>query len=305
MPDLIRTKLGYQDLTGWADDDHAQAVAAYSLTADLLSDAWPKPGNGREWIEAHFTPVLIQDGAPPLFTGYFEPQVNGSRTRSPHFPTPLYRLPPGGCTLSRTQIETGHALEGQELIWVASPVEAFFIQVQGSARICLPDGLYLRVGFAGRNGHPYRSIGRILVDRGVCSADNISADAIRTWVVANGQDGTDLLRENPSFVFFREVTEFPDGPGPIGAMGRPVTPLRTIAVDPDITPLGAMVWIERASAPPQNRLMVAQDTGSAIKGAQRADIFFGSGFEAGTLAGLVKDAGQMIVLLPNDLADLP
>jgi membrane-bound lytic murein transglycosylase A len=160
-------------------------------------------------------------------------------------------------------------------------VEAFFLQVQGSGRIKLTDGRAIRVGFGGRNGHPYRSVGRELVRQGVFEAHQVSAQRIKRWVRDNPQAGAALLRHNPSFIFFREVNEVPPDRGPLGAMNRSVTALRTVAVDPDFAPLGAPVWIETDGASPMRRLMVAQDTGSAIKGPQRADVFYGTGAAAG------------------------
>ncbi len=160
------------------------------------------------------------------------------------------------------------------------------------------DGSTLRVGYGGHNGHQYRSVGTELVRRGIFSAHQVSAEVIRNWVKRNPQLGRTLLQHNPSYVFFREVNEVPSDRGPLGAMNRSITPMRSIAVDPRYVPLGAPVWIEKAGAEPLRRLMIAQDTGSAIKGAQRADIFFGTGAAAGRRAGKIRDPGRMVVLLP-------
>jgi membrane-bound lytic murein transglycosylase A len=202
--------------------------------------------------------------------------------------------------LSRREIETTDALAGRglEIAWVDDPVELFFLQVQGSGRIRLPDGRSLRVGYQGANGHQYRSVGTELVRRGIFDAHQVSAQVIKNWVRRNPIDGLELLRHNPSYVFFREIGDVPAHKGPLGAMNRSVTALRSVAVDPRFVPLGAPVWLEKAGETPMNRLMVAQDTGSAIKGAQRADIFFGTGDEAGRQAGRLRDDGRMYVLLP-------
>ena len=177
-------------------------------------------------------------------------------------------------------------------------MDVFFLQIQGSGRVRLPDGSKIRVGYGGRNGHDYRSVGTEMVRRGLFQSHQVSAATIRNWVRQNPEEGAELLRHNPSYIFFREVTAVPSSDGPLGAMNRSVTAMRSIAVDPDYVPLGVPVWIETDGQSPLRRLMIAQDTGSAIKGAQRADIFFGTGDEAGRAAGRVRDPGRMIVLLP-------
>jgi membrane-bound lytic murein transglycosylase A len=174
--------------------------------------------------------------------------------------------------------------------------------VQGSGRIRFPDGSGIRVGYGGKNGHPYRSVGQELVRMGLFQASQVSAGAIKRWVRQNPEAGRRLLWANPSYVFFREVNRVPAHKGPLGAMGHSVTAGRTIAVDPAYVPLGAPVWIEKRGADPIHRLMVAQDTGSAIKGAQRADIFYGTGDAAGDIAGRIKDPGRLVVLLPIETA---
>lgn len=160
------------------------------------------------------------------------------------------------------------------------------------------EGGSLRVGYGGKNGHPYRSVGKELVRRGIFKAHQVSAQTIRRWVRQNPASGLELLWHNPSYVFFREITRLAPDKGPLGAMNRSVTEGRSLAVDPDFVPLGAPVWLEKDGKSPIRRLMVAQDTGSAIKGPQRGDIYFGSGSEAGQLAGRIRDPGRMIVLLP-------
>lgn len=308
--------LRFSDLDGWADDDHAAALGVFRETCPLLSEPdWrplcalaAKVQDARSFFELFFRPVLIGGDRPALFTGYYEPELEGSSVRTPIFSHPIYRPPPelpeGGAWLTRAEIERGGHLGGRglELAWLRDPVDVFFLQVQGSGRIRLTDGRTLRVGFAGRNGHPYRSVGAELVRRGVFAANQVSAAVIRAWVRNNPADGADLLRHNPSYIFFRPVEGVDPGRGPIGAMGRSVTAGRTVAVDPAHTPLGAPVWIEKDGRDPMRRLMIAQDTGGAIRGAQRADIFFGAGDAAGAAAGVVRDGGRMVVLLPVDLA---
>lgn len=310
------TFLSYDDLDGWAADDHAAALDVFIQTCgDIARPEWQRlcafakdrPA-ARDFFETFFQPVLIEDGAPMLFTGYFEPEIAGDLAPSAAYPHPIYRLPPdlveGQPYLTRREIEADQVLAGQglEIAWLADPVDLFFLQVQGSGRIRLPGGDVIRVGYAGKNGRDYSSIGLELVARGAFEMHEVSADVIREWVKANGEAGRDLLWVNESYVFFREVNEVPADKGPLGAMNRSITPLRSIAVDPTLTLLGAPVWIEKDGDDPMRRLMVAQDTGSAIKGAQRADIFFGTGSEAGRLAGNIKDGGRIVVLMPLEYA---
>ncbi|HCE72514.1 MAG TPA: murein transglycosylase, partial [Ruegeria sp.] len=308
------TVLSFAQLDGWAEDDHAAALSTFLNTCDQFNDPdWRSlcamareatPETARGFFELLFRPVLIEDGQDALFTGYFEPELEGARFPSSRFRYPVYKMPPEARAsnpwLERRQILTSGVMDnrGLEIAWVDDPVELFFLQIQGSGRIRLPDGQTVRVGYGGANGHPYRSIGVELVRRGVYSAHQVSAQVIKNWVRRNPEAGTELLYHNPSYVFFRELRHLPSDLGPVGAMNRSVTPLRSIAVDPAYTPLGAPVWVEKNGAGLMRRLMVAQDTGSAIKGAQRADIFFGTGDAAGQAAGTLRDPGRMVVLLP-------
>lgn len=304
--------LRFADLDGWAKDDHAAAMTVFLNTCmDMhdpdwkslcaLAQARPAP---RDFFELFFRPVMIDDGSRPLFTGYFEPELNGALHPDGRFRYPVYREPPEARDvspwLSREEIETGPYMKGRglEIAWVDDPVELFFLQIQGSGRIRLPDGRMIRVGYGGANGHEYRSIGQELVRRGVYSVHQVSAQVIKNWVRRNPEPGMQLLRHNPSYVFFRRLDKLAADKGPLGAMNRSVTPERTVAVDPAFVPLGAPVWIEKGGEGPIHRLMVAQDTGSAIKGAQRADIFFGTGDLAGRAAGRLRDPGRMVVLMP-------
>ena len=184
------------------------------------------------------------------------------------------------------------------LVWVDDPIDAFFLHIQGSGRILFEDGSVIRLGFAATNGRSYTSIGRLLLRRGALKPGDVSMQSIRRWLGENPGPGASVMAENARYVFFRRL----DGPGPVGAQGVALTAGRSLAVDPRAVPLGAPVWLQTTDAldrnRPYRRLMVAQDTGSAIKGAQRADIFFGTGDKAGRAAGRLKDRGRMIVLLP-------
>ncbi len=310
--------LDFAELDGWAADDHQAALIAFRATCDaidgadwqplcnLAADAGATPDSARAFFELFFRPVLIGD-PPALFTGYYEPELAGSLTRTPRFTVPLYRRPPeladGQVYHSRATI-AGGILSGRglELLWLDDPVEAYFLQVQGSGRIRMPDGRVIRVGYAGRNGHAYVSVGKEMVRRGLRTIEQVSAQDIKAYVRANPQAGAAMLNINPSYIFFRVIDELPAEKGPIGAMGRSITTLRSVAVDPAFTPLGAPVWVEKDGASPIRRLMIAQDTGGAIKGLQRADIFYGTGADAGDAAGVINDGGRMIVLLPIDRA---
>lgn len=304
--------LDFADLDGWAEDDHAAALSVFLETcSDLREPDWVslcavarETSDARDFFELFFRPVLIRDGGEGLFTGYFEPELDGALSPGPRYRFPVYRMPPEAQGespwLSRREILSSGVMSGRdlEIAWVDDPVELFFLQVQGSGRIRLPSGRHIRIGYGGANGHPYRSIGQELVRRGTFSVHQVSAQRIKSWVRSNPFDGQELLYHNPSFVFFREVNEVPAEKGPLGAMNRSITAMRSIAVDPAFTPLGAPVWIEKDGASPLRRLMIAQDTGSAIKGAQRADIFFGTGDQAGQRAGRLKDSGRLVVFLP-------
>jgi membrane-bound lytic murein transglycosylase A len=310
--------LDFESLDGWRDDDHAAALQSFLATCDLIdapdwqpicrlaADIPADDASARAFFELVFKPVVIGD-PPALFTGYFEPELTGSPVRTPRFAWPIYRKPPelteGQVWRSRAEIEGGLLRgRGLEIAWLDDPVDVFFLQVQGSGRIRMTDGGVIRVGYAAKNGHPYRSIGHELVRRGIYTADQVSAPVIAAWVRRNPAAGQDLMNHNPSYVFFRKVQDLAADKGPIGAMGRSITTLRSVAIDPAFTPLGAPVWIEKDGAAPLRRLMVAQDTGGAIKGPQRADIFYGTGAQAGEDAGTVKDGGRLVLLLPIDRA---
>ncbi|MGR3383710.1 murein transglycosylase A [Roseovarius indicus] len=310
--DVTHKILEFDDLEGWNFDTHERALEAFLVTCpDLRDPDWSslcalaqQNPDAKTFFELFFRPMLIENDSKALFTGYFEPELDGALSPSARYRYPLYREPEvakvANPWLTRREIETGDYMNGKgyEIAWVDDPVELFFLQIQGSGRIRLPNGRRIRVGYGGSNGHPYRSIGVELVRRGIYKPHQVSAEVIKNWVKRNPQEGRELLFHNPSYVFFRRVDQVPPEAGPLGAMNRSVTAKRTIAVDPAYTPLGAPVWVEKKGADPFNRLMIAQDTGSAIKGPQRADVFFGTGDAAGKAAGMLKDPGRMVVLLP-------
>ena len=261
--------------------------------------------------------VRIGDGK-AFATGYYEPEIVGSRGKAPGFEVPIYRAPAdlarcfgtsgtgrgrvdheGHCVLyyTRAEIEDGAlAGRGLELGWAADPVELFFLQIQGSGRVKLPDGSVLRIGYDNQNGRDYVAIGRLLRDRGILPAGGASMQAIVDWMRANPDAGRALMRENLSYIFFKEL----DGP-PLGALGVPVTPRGTVAADPAFVPLGAPVYLI-LDRPEANGLWVAQDTGGAIKGPNRLDTFWGAGPDATRTAGGMSASGQALILLPKGSA---
>lgn len=304
--------LGFEDLDGWETDDHSAALTVFRSTCgDMKDPDWTalcnvaaEAGNARQFFELFFRPVQITDGTDGLFTGYFEPELDGAPYKTDRYQYPIYKMPSEARNrrpwLTRRDILTSGVMDnrGLEITWVDDSVELFFLQIQGSGRVRYPDGSFIRVGYGGANGHSYRSIGQELVRRGTYQPHQVSAQVIKNWVRRNPVEGQELLFHNQSYVFFREVSEVPSHKGPLGAMNRSITTMRSIAVDPSFTPLGAPVWIEKHGKKPLNRLMIAQDTGSAIKGAQRADIFIGTGDKAGQIAGRIKDPGRLVVLMP-------
>ena len=280
-------------------------------------------GEARRFFEANFVPYRIQPSGPEtdggFLTGYYEPVVEGSPERTAEFTAPILarpaafgRLGPGDAEEpypARAIIEA-EALAGQHeaVIWLRDWVEVFFIHVQGSARVTLPDGRVVRLVYDGRNGQPYTSIGRLLVQMGEIAAADMSLERVKAWVrgkgQADGEAGRALLQRNRSYVFFRAEPVVADE-GPIGGAGVPLTRLRSLAVDRTLWPYGLPFWVESdlpwegPSVTSFRRLMVAQDTGSAILGPARADLFFGSGEEAGRTAGNIRHSAGLTVLLPR------
>ena len=265
----------------------------------------------REFFERWFTPyrVMAVDGDDEgLFTGYFEPTLAGARRTHGRFTVPIYRRPPDLVTVEpgafrvapRAEIEAGALVRrGLELVWVDDAVDAFFLHIQGSGRIILRDGSVLRVGFAGSNGHPYTAIGAVLVAEGAIARERVSMPSIRAWLKAHPRAARGVMARNARYVFFRELT----GAAPLGAQGVALTAGRSIAVDRRFLLLGAPLWLDATDAlartPPLQRLMVAQDTGVAIRGAVRGDVFWGHGARAARRAGLMNQRGRYFLLLPK------
>jgi len=260
--------------------------------------------------------VRVADGR-AFATGYYEPEIEGSPTPLPGY-VPIYRLPPdlirctktdgstgrgridqsGTCTLyfTRAEIEDGAlAGKGVELAWAKDPVDLFFLEIQGSGRIRMPDGSVLRIGYAGQNGRDYVAIGRLLRDRGILPSGGANMAAIKDWIRTHPDEGKALMRENLSYIFFKELT----GPGPLGALNVAVTPHATVATDPNFVPLGAPIYLHKADRHEVEGLWVAQDTGGAIKGPNRFDTFWGAGPEAVAIAGGMSASGEALILLPK------
>ncbi|MEQ9146201.1 MAG: MltA domain-containing protein [Parvibaculaceae bacterium] len=320
-------KTGAESLYGTAGD--WQPVCRQAGSAQAAAD--PKG-----FFETAFRPFEVADETGPdgLITGYYEPEVDASLTRGGRYQTPLLAKPAdlqrldlgefdpslrgetirgriaGGRFVpyhDRASIERG-ALPHDELAvaWLADPVDAFFVHIQGSARLRLPDGDVMRVGFAEKNGRPYTAIGRILIERGALTSETVSMQTIRDWLAANPDEARTILEANQSYIFFNAVPIRDRSLGPAGAGGVPLSPGRSLAVDRRLHALGAPIWLS-ADLPgaPQtdHRLMIAQDTGSAIRGAVRGDFFWGSGAAAGDMAGEMKAKGRFWALLPVGLAE--
>ena len=286
----------------------------------------------REFFESHFEvrPVYAKDGETlGLITGYYEPLLKGNWERSEEYQYPLYGVPADllvvdlgavypqlkGMRLrgklvgnkvvpyhNRAQLdEDQELLQGAEILWVNSPVDLFFLHVQGSGLVELADGSIAAVGYAQQNGHPYQSIGKVLIEMGALEKEEVTLFTIRDWLKSNPDRLTEVLSKNPSYVFFELRDASADGP--TGSLNVALTPRRSIAVDRNVIPLGAPVWLQTTlpneEQSPLNQLMLAQDTGGAIKGHVRADVFWGRGGEAEKMAGLMKQPGELFVLLPR------
>ncbi|MGE0119308.1 MAG: murein transglycosylase A [Dongiaceae bacterium] len=354
----------FADLAGWSQDRIAEALPALNASCAALGakpaeeplgpdgiagiggdwraacGAIPEPGAPdavvRHYLETWFVPLAVAGGggADGLFTGYYEPDLRGTRRPSAAYPVPLYKRPPdlvsvdlaefrpklAGETLvgrivdgrlrpyhTRAAIDGG-ALAGQglELLWVADVVDAFFLQVQGSGRVDFAEGGSVRVGYAASNGHPYTAIGRLLVERGALTREAASMQTVRQWLRDHPEEASALMQANARYIFFREIP----GDGPVGSLGVVLTPGRSLAVDAALLPLGAPLWLDTTypagtleAGRPLRRLMVAQDTGGAIKGAVRGDIYWGSGETALRYAGPMRQQGRYYLLLPKAAAD--
>jgi membrane-bound lytic murein transglycosylase A len=340
-------RANWLDLPGWDDDDLTQAWPALRVSCRALEKQvrWQavchgaktlgdNPGHKaiRQFLETRLVPWAIRnpDGSSNgLITGYYEPLIKGSRTRSALYQWPIHGVPADMLTIdfgdlypdmrnlrlrgrivgnkvvpywTRAELDVMQdRVPAPALLWAADPIDLFFLQVQGSGRVELPDGSTIRIGYADQNGHPYQSIGRWLVAQGELPLEKASMERIKNWARTNPHRLSELLHSNPSYVFFREMPA--SSTGPTGALGVPLTPGRSLAIDPRIIPLGAPVFLATTapnSERPLRRLMLAQDTGGAIKGAVRGDFFWGFGPDAGAQAGKMRQQGALWVLLPPD-----
>jgi membrane-bound lytic murein transglycosylase A len=346
-PDYALLKsANWGDVDGFVEDDLSAAWGAWMQSCSTLTNkpqwqtvcsaakALNKPN--KKVVKAYFTQYFNvysasnQDGTDTgMITGYYEPLLKGSRTKSSQYLYPLYKQPADLIAvelsdvhpelknkrvrgkivgnklvpyLTRADIEASPApLAGNELLWIDDIIDVFFLQIQGSGLVKLDNGEDIHVGYADQNGQTYNSVGRVLIERGELTIDQASMQGIKNWARNNLSKLRELLNSNPSYVFFREL---PSGlPGPLGALGVPITAERSVAIDPKYVPLGAPLFLSTTqpnSSKPLKRLMVAQDTGGAIKGGVRADFFWGAGNDAGSKAGAMKQTGKIWVLLPKD-----
>ena len=329
-------------LPGWAGTEIAPGLRAFASgcariaapslrrACDLAAAAPQDEAAARRFVEENFEAwsVAAADGsASGLVTGYYEPIIAGSRTRTDRFRLPVYGVPADLVQVDLEQVAPDvrglrlrGRLEGNRVVpywtradidagrvrppvvaWVEDPVELMFLQIQGSGQVELPGGGRLRLAYADHNGHPYRSIGRFLVERRELALDQASMQGIKAWIAANPAKAREALDSNPSYVFFREAPDA-GGAGPVGTLGVPLAAGYSIAVDARQLPLGAPVFLSTTmplSAQPLQRLVAAQDTGGAIRGAVRADFYWGSGPEAGALAGRMRQQGSLWVLWPR------
>jgi membrane-bound lytic murein transglycosylase A len=352
---LVLTRTGFDALPGWREDPVLEALPALLRSCDALARLPPGEAIGpealagtasdwsplcegaravpgaddeaaRRFLAAWFVPFRASNNDEPtgLFTGYYEPEIEGCDRPMPGCAVPVYRRPAdliavelgrfrpawrgeriGGRVengvlvpyASRTEIEGG-ALVGRdlELFWARDPIELFFLQIQGSGRVRLPDGSVRRIGFDGQNGHAYVPIGRLLAERGEIPRSEVTMQSIKAWLRARPAEGAGLMRDNPSYVFFREL----EGEGPVGSQGVALVPGRSLAVDRSFIPLGPPIWLD--AGPGLRRLVVAQDTGGAIRGPVRGDLFWGPGPEAEEKAGMMKAKGTYYLLLPAAVA---
>ena len=331
--------VSFADLPGFAGDDHLAAFGAFLRSAQSIAAGGPElraalpapqslraicdaalretittPAQARRFFETRFTPCAIETGEEPpgFLTGYYEPVVCGSLARTPDFREPIFARPADLDQLApypaRAEIEAMGTAHFQPIIWLADAIEVFMIQVQGSAAVDLPDGRRMRLTYAGRNGQPYSSIGRALIEAGEIAPDEMSLARLKRWVrdkgQAPGEPGRALLHRNRSYIFFSLDESPARATGPIGGAGAPLTPLRSVAMDRNLWPYGLPVFVdtllpaEDGVLTPFQRLMVGQDTGSAILGPARLDLFMGSGDAAGAIAGNIRHRAGLYILLP-------
>jgi len=325
----------FNEIAGWTEDKQDEALGAFRHSCPKLiaapeskivtdgglktiapaewkqicdSAAAVKDGDSRaarRFFEENFRPLVVH--APGKFTGYFEPELRGSRAPSRLFAVPVYRHPPDlkdQPYYTRAEIEQGARKgKGLEIAWVQDPVALFEVQVQGSGRIHLAKGGMLSLGFDGSNNRPYTAIGGVLADMGVLRRDDVTWPAIRDWLKRNPQQGRDVMRKNERYIFFRDTRSS----AAAGSEGVSLTAQRSLAVDTVFTPYGTPIWLD-TSRPVAGKpgateiyrhLVIAQDSGSAIKGAARGDIYFGTGAQAADWAGRMVGGGRAIVLVPN------
>lgn len=327
--------ISFNEIAGWSDDRHAEALATFRRSCPRLdagadtpistdggekivsSAEWRqicvqaglvRPGDergARQFFEENFRPLVVQ--VPANFTGYFEPELRGSRAPSRLFTVPVYRRPPdlgNKPYYTRAEIEQG-ALKGKglEIVWVQDPVALYEAQVQGNGRVHLAEGGTLSLGFDGSNNRPYTAIGGVLADMGIMKREIATWPAIRDWLKRHPQQGRDVMRKNERYIFFKDARTS----GPIGAEGVPLTAQRSLAVDTAFTPYGTPIWIDTVrpvagkpgATEAYRRLMIAQDSGAAIKGPGRGDVFFGASPQAADWAGRMVSGGRAIILVPN------
>jgi membrane-bound lytic murein transglycosylase A len=353
------SRVAFDQIEGWRADDLDLALAAFRLSArEILEDGsafrrasllggersdWEdvcrralEAEDARAFFQSAFVPFRVEDKERPqgLFTGYFEPEVEGTRRAAPEYPVPVYRKPTDLVAFTaeeeaatglrygrrakgrpepyavRREIEQGAlAGRGLEICWLKSWVDAFFMHIQGNGRVRLEDGGVIRLSYAAKTGHPYTGVGGVLADRGVMTRETMSMQSVKRWMAANPDAARELMWLNKSYVFFRETAIDDQNLGAIGAAKVHLTPKRSLAVDRSLWTFGTPMWIETQYPPeagpgrdPVARLMIAQDTGSAIKGAVRGDFYWGWGEDAALVAGHMKSLGRMTVLLPTSLA---
>jgi membrane-bound lytic murein transglycosylase A len=357
---MILRQISFSNIKGWAVDDHATALETFKRSLDeirktahgfkrealfggqkkdwlTISEAALRTTSAREFFENNFTPCEVRDPVRPegLFTGYYEPEAEGSPIQTKEYQVPIYRKPRELVALdaesqkitglaygvvtngkaeaffTRKQIEEGALAHRElEIVWLKSWVDAFFIHVQGSGRIVLHDGHVIRLAYAGKNGRPYTGIGGVLLKRGIATPKTMSMQVLREWMASNPDEARALMWENNSFIFFRDIAVPDDKLGALGAQQVHLTPRRSLAVDRSIWMFGTPIWLDTATPPespngsePFRHLMVAQDTGTAIRGHVRGDVYWGWGNDAALIAGNMKSPGRMVVLLPNALAE--
>jgi membrane-bound lytic murein transglycosylase A len=344
-------------MPGWAQDDHAKALQTFQRSCqEILTTAhgfkrdaafggkredWQSlcqnalnATNAKSFFEENFVALKVSDPDRPqgLYTGYYEPEAEGSLVRTYEYEVPVYRKPHDLSALgdeqqkqvglaygriangraeayaTRKEIEQG-ALDGRdlEICWLKSWVDAFFIHIQGSGRVKLPDGKIIRLAYAAKTGQPYTGIGHVLLEKGVGTKDTMSMELLRSWMGDHPQEARELMWNNKSYIFFRQIEVPSNDLGALGAQQVNLTPLRSLAIDRSIWMFGTPIWIDTTTPPeagskPFQHLMVAQDTGTAIKGHVRGDVYWGWGHDAAFNAGHMKSPGSMVVLLPKLVA---